>query len=576
MKFAGREKGRSVEAQMKPLTVILAALCLAAAALAWGILAGQGEVTKGSPGVALGVDADPSGNTATSLGSIQAARTVACGETFEMDLFIQDVTDLLAWSVILHYDPSVIRIEGQDVQMFQAANAGSDVRDRSRGDPALAGGWGGGSYDVAAADAAEPAAPDSGSGVLARLALAAVGTGVSPADLHSPTLWGFPLPKSIDVTSTSDAEVTVVGPCEDEDGDLIDDRVDNCPSVPNFEQVNTDAGDQDDDGRQGEDAIDGVDNDGDTLIDEDPPGDGLGDACDEDDDNDTIADADDNCPLIVNPDQADTDGDGIGDACDDDSDNDTIADANDNCPTVVNPDQTDTDGDGLGDACDDDDDNDTITDVDDNCPLDANPDQTDTDGDGLGDACDPSPPPTPTPPSTPTPGPNGTPTPPSPSIAWVHSCYLGASQPTEDALASISGNVLAAYRLRSDQGFDRWFPGRPEVSTMTVLKPYDALFLLMAADAAWLQEPWGESPTSVDLVFGWNSVCYAGQTKDAATAMAGIADRLAIAYALGPGSAWKRFVPGRPEVSNLSQLDSFTPVLVLVTEDAGTPWLFDP
>jgi len=525
---------------MKPLTVILAALCLAAVALAWGILAGQGEVTKGSPGVALGVDADPSGNTATSLGSIQAARTVACGETFEMDLFIQDVTDLLAWSVILHYDPSVIRIEGQDVQMFQAANAGSDVLDRSRGDPTLAGGGAGGSYDVAAADAAEPAAPDSGSGVLARLALAAVGTGVSPADLHGPTLWGFPLPKSISVASTFDAEVTVVGPCEDADGDLIDDRVDNCPSVPNFEQVNTDAGDQDDDGRQGEDAIDGVDNDGDTLIDEDPPGDGLGDACDEDDDNDTIADADDNCPLIVNPDQADTDGDGLGDACDDDSDNDTIADANDNCP------------------------------------LDANPDQTDTDGDGLGDACDPSPSPSPTPPSTPTPGLTPTPTPPSPGIAWVHSCYLGASQPIEDAFAPISGNVLAAYRLRSDQGFDRWFPGRPEVSTMTVLNPYDALFLLMASDATWLQEPWGESPTSVDLVFGWNSVCYAGQTKDATTAMAGIADRLAIAYALGPGSAWKRFVPGRPDVSNLSQLDSFTPVLVLVTEDDGTPWLFDP
>ena len=52
----------------------------------------------------------------------------------------------------------------------------------------------------------------------------------------------------------------------------------------------------------------------------------------------------DNCPLVSNPDQKDTDpagSDKKGDACD-------------NCPTIPNLDQEDTDGDGLGDACDDD------------------------------------------------------------------------------------------------------------------------------------------------------------------------------------------------------------------------------
>lgn len=35
-----------------------------------------------------------------------------------------------------------------------------------------------------------------------------------------------------------------------------------------------------------------------------------------------------------------------------DSDGDGIADAQDNCPNVANPDQKDSDGDGIGDACD--------------------------------------------------------------------------------------------------------------------------------------------------------------------------------------------------------------------------------
>jgi hypothetical protein len=35
-----------------------------------------------------------------------------------------------------------------------------------------------------------------------------------------------------------------------------------------------------------------------------------------DQDGDGVCDADDDCPLVANPDQADTDGDGIGDACD--------------------------------------------------------------------------------------------------------------------------------------------------------------------------------------------------------------------------------------------------------------------
>ncbi|WP_424963737.1 thrombospondin type 3 repeat-containing protein [Ekhidna sp.] len=78
--------------------------------------------------------------------------------------------------------------------------------------------------------------------------------------------------------------------------------------------------------------------------DEDPP---LPDT-----DEDGIVDEEDNCPLVSNPDQADSDGDGIGDVCEDDEDEDGIPDDQDNCPETANSDQLDSDEDGIGDVCD--------------------------------------------------------------------------------------------------------------------------------------------------------------------------------------------------------------------------------
>ncbi len=142
----------------------------------------------------------------------------------------------------------------------------------------------------------------------------------------------------------------------------------------------------------------------------DTDADGLGDACDaclEDPDNDVDGDGVcgevDNCPSDDNAAQTDTDGDGLGDACDpcpdnpaDDPDGDLFCGADDNCPEDANPDQADLDGDGQGDVCDacpadaaNDGDFDGVCADTDNCPEDANADQADLDGDGLGNVCDP-------------------------------------------------------------------------------------------------------------------------------------------------------------------------------------------
>jgi hypothetical protein len=137
--------------------------------------------------------------------------------------------------------------------------------------------------------------------------------------------------------------------------------------------------------------------------------DGVGDACDDDDDNDWMVDEldcepfdpdvypgnaevcngkDDNCDGIVDENFSDTDLDGLADCVDSDDDNDGIPDSLDNCPLVYNPSQVNSDSDGAGDVCDPDDDNDTIADEKDNCPVNFNPDQSDADGDGVGDVCD--------------------------------------------------------------------------------------------------------------------------------------------------------------------------------------------
>lgn len=146
----------------------------------------------------------------------------------------------------------------------------------------------------------------------------------------------------------------------------------------------------------------------------DSDGDGLGDLCDTseycdaaggDIDLDGICSYNDNCVLVSNPDQLDSDGDGVGDLCDvtpqycdaagGDIDLDGICSWNDNCPVIANPEQVDADQDGVGDACSTicqgkggDVDHDNWCAIVDNCPNEGNPTQSDLDDDGIGDACD--------------------------------------------------------------------------------------------------------------------------------------------------------------------------------------------
>lgn len=67
-------------------------------------------------------------------------------------------------------------------------------------------------------------------------------------------------------------------------------------------------------------------------------------------DLDGIPDDSDNCPNIPNADQADNDADGLGDVCDDDDDNDTLLDLDEINTYGTNPFLYDTDFDGFSDG----------------------------------------------------------------------------------------------------------------------------------------------------------------------------------------------------------------------------------
>ncbi len=127
----------------------------------------------GQESVTIGIDADPTDNTATSLGEIDSCVAVSAGDSFDVDVFVQNVDDLLAWEAYLSFDPERLRVIDRDGDQFLASVPDSSPFDISASVPNEDG-----RYRVGAANISDPPTGGSGSGVLARLTLEAIESGI--------------------------------------------------------------------------------------------------------------------------------------------------------------------------------------------------------------------------------------------------------------------------------------------------------------------------------------------------------------------------------------------------------------
>lgn len=121
--------------------------------------------------VELGADANISGNSATSIGTLDGCIGVSTGDTFDLDIFVSNVDELVAWELYLKFDPNVLEVMNADMNMFLASNPRSSLT-------VLSVPLSGGRYFLGAADTKDP---ESGSGVLARVTMKAKAPGTSEA-----------------------------------------------------------------------------------------------------------------------------------------------------------------------------------------------------------------------------------------------------------------------------------------------------------------------------------------------------------------------------------------------------------
>ena len=128
----------------------------------------------------IAVDVDTTGNTATSLGPTDTCVRIEPGASVVVDVVVDAIPadrPLTAFQFDLLYDPAIVNVAANDPAMLLAANAGSDPYNVSESVPGSDGDFVVGILDAGFSPG------ETGPGVLSRLTLTAVGSGVTSLSL---------------------------------------------------------------------------------------------------------------------------------------------------------------------------------------------------------------------------------------------------------------------------------------------------------------------------------------------------------------------------------------------------------
>jgi hypothetical protein len=104
------------------------------------------------------------------------------------------------------------------------------------------------------------------------------------------------------------------------------------------------------------------------------------------------------------------------------------------------------------------------------------------------------------------------------------------------------------------------------LSTIGTVHPGDALFVLADEYVPWVQEP-SQGGGDVALATGWNSICYSGESKEANVAVGEMSDEIAVSYGLAADGTWRRYVPARPDLTTMTYVQGFSPLIVLIAPE---------
>jgi len=156
---------------------------------------------------------------------------------------------------------------------------------------------------------------------------------------------------------------------------------------------------------------------------------------------------------------------------------------------------------------------------------------------------------------------------------WAISTWDGDDgTDTSQALATCGSDaVSAAYYLDPETGsWLRWFPGRPDISSLATLNNLQGIIALgspSASSAAAAAPPAGEDTVQdCPLAGRWAISVWSGQDAvgaDQALATCG-AGAVSAAYYLDPQTGgWLRWFPGRPDISSLATLNNLQGIIAL-------------